>query len=213
MVSEVSKTGGGLHPEPPKKPPRPPREKAGRFFSKAEESLKSTAKATSVARSIGSIVNSFKTISEAANKGLKLTKGVSIALAPFNIYSACKDGVETIKSEHLKNRVLAFFRLIADLDDVTDSVAASCAILYLFKVVSRRVTDWIPIYAIVSFFVGFISLGVAAKSVQESEKLLLDLNYVLKKLDKAKTDPEKAKILGDYLAELEKRAFSLFSKN
>ena len=206
MVAGTSKIGGGMPPEPPK-PPKPAIKRVGKWLRKTGESLKVTAKATSVARAIGSIVKTSKEIKELsskASKGLTATKGLSIASTPFNICTMVEDFTDIIKKANLKDRVRALFRLITDLDTVTDSIAGTYGILYTFQVIAKTATDWIPIYNIVSFFVGFISLGLAGEQVGKSGKLVHDLGKALKKLDTAKTDVEKAKILGDFLAELEK---------
>lgn len=204
MANRISKVGGGARvPAPQPKPPKTSKEKAAKVITKAEESLKVAAKATSVARSIGTIITTFKDLSLAASKGLKVTKGTSIALTPFNLYHAAEDAVNIVKKKHLKDKIWSVFSLLVNLDTVVDSIAASCGIVYAFKAVSSALVDWIPIYSIVSFFVGFISLGMAAESVGKSGKLVHELRGILKALDKAKTDPERAKILGDFLAKLD----------
>lgn len=202
MVARISRGKANSYHIPPT-PQKTTKKTFRKTLKYTEGSLKIAAKATSVARSIGGIVSSFRDISDSANKGLKVTKGVSIALTPINIYNAANDTVDIVKKEKLKDKIWAIFSLLTNLDSIMDSAAATCGLVYTFAATSSKVIDWIPIYSIVSFFVGFISLGMAAESVAKSGKLVQELRDVLKQLDAASNDVDKAKILGDFLAKLE----------
>ena len=107
-----------------------------------------------------------------------------------------------VKSEAIK-RVKAVGALLMHIDAIVDSVAATCSLVYLFKPV-ERIVQWIPVFSIVSFFVGIISLVEAGVSTAKSAKLVHNLRVTLKKLDKAKDDVEKAKILSEFLTQFKK---------
>jgi hypothetical protein len=180
---------------------------------KVEQAIQVAAGTAGFARFIAKIVGSTRDLSSSVTKALKATRGIGLGVAPFRVIHAAENAIKVIKEKNLQDKIWAAFKLILNLDSVADSIAGTCNFIYAFKTVSSRVVDWIPIFNIVSFFVGFISLGLAAESVGKSGKLVHDLQKVLKKLDVAKNDVEKAKILGDFLAKLEKQGVRpLFKK-
>lgn len=180
----------------------PPDFSVEKQLKKTEDVLKLLAKISSVARAFVS-TKAIKSLQQ-FDKQLKLTKSLSIALTPFNIYYAAKEIKKIVSDPDFKVKVRACFMLLTRLDSIIDSISSTCGILYAFKVVGQKTIDWIPIFNVVSFFVGFISIATAAEGVWDSGKLTHKLGNILKKLENDKLqDYEKAKILGDFLKEVE----------
>lgn len=216
MTSKSGEIGPSSVPAPRPSEKKPFTIKKG--LKKTEETLKLTSKIRSVTGSFVSLINEFQKISVGMSKGMKVGKGaIGIALTPFNVYYAVQDIQKIIMKPGIKDKARACFMLLTRLDSVIDSIASTCGILYAFKVVGQKTIDWIPIFNIVSFFVGFISIATAAEGVYDSGKLTYKLRNILKKLededkDKKLSDCEKAQILGDFLKEVEEGGLTALRK-
>lgn len=214
--------------------------KPGKSVKKFVETVKVAGKIGSTSRMIVSAIDSIKKVSCNLVKISKLSKLTNILLSPLAILGIYEVGVKivkeaetkqpTIKAKHLSKaeqkeraaarkqniveRVKAVAKLVTHVDSVVDSVASACSLVYLFKPAMGKIVEWIPIYTIISFFVGLFSIYEAGESTVKGGKLVFDLKKVLAEVDDPKkSDQEKARILEAYLAKFQEKDIKpLFKK-
>jgi hypothetical protein len=171
---------------------------AKKAYTKTQTALKVAALFSSIARHAAEVAEIFKELPEAAKIGLGASKFPGIINGFLSIQKAAEDVWESIK-EPGKARFLKRFeascKLLVHLDSVTRAVANSLKFLKTVGAVGLRVVKWVPIFNIVSYIIGFISLGLASYSVHKSRKLLADFEIISRDFNAAKTDDAKALVL------------------
>ena len=214
-VQEVGPVGGSSCVLPPA---------TKKVEEKAEKKLKeaygAVGKVTGLGRSISSVVDQVRKLPRVAKLALKGSKLLTLPLLPFTIKD-CVDDIKKIGSQApLKEKIRRVFSLVLNLDSVTESVSTTLSILELAKVVGEQAVQWIPVFNIVSYIIGFISLGLAGESAVAEGKLpyrLAQLQKALKKIDaSSKADEikekEKANVLIEMLENLKKEGLEPLRK-
>ncbi len=188
---------------------------AKKAVTRGQAALKTAALFSSVARGAGDVVEIFQDLPSGVKIGLASTKVPSIILGFISIKSAAEDIWNIIKEPGKKmplKRFEASCKLLIHLNSVTRSVANSLKFLRTVGAVGLRVVKWIPIFNIVSYIVGFISLGLASYSVHKSRKLLASFETISKDFERAKTDNEKACVLERAIDVIEKEGIDPLRK-
>jgi hypothetical protein len=185
----------------------------GRKAAKKVQSGYSVAgKVTGLARSIGGLVGQVRHLPRHTKLALKGTKLLTLPLLPLTVMD-CIDDIKKLGSKApAKEKIKKVFSLILNLESVTDSVAATFSILELAKVIGESAVQWIPVFNIVSYIIGFISLGLSGESTfseAQLPKLLAKLEKDLQKIDARPgsvelKEQEKAQLLIDVLEKLKK---------
>lgn len=193
-----------------------------KIFDKAKAKLRIFSKAISASHS------AVKTVDEAVLlpvvDALKGAKGAAkIISGPFSVGDALVDLKDIVTKGSTKEKVWSFFNLLTNLDAITDSISSAFEIVSKLRTVAQNLLDWIPIYNIVSFFVGFISIGMDAITAGKSGKLLFRFKKKISQLeelkrlekfiqDPKKTEDAKSEYIGRLLTSMEKRADTLHKK-
>jgi len=164
------------------------------------------------------VVKTYCAVSDRVKTGFYATKAPKVIAAPFAIYGIV-DNVSKIvlgiiemaergiSKERIFSCVSPAFEFIVNADAVTDAVAASMEFLSEMKVIAEKAADWVSTFNVVSFIVGFISVGFATKSLYSAQttyrSLTKSLHEAAEKFKTAKDDRERADILLEFLKKLE----------
>jgi hypothetical protein len=158
-----------------------------------------------VANNAASIVGQFYKLPRAARIGLDAA-ALPIGIAGFSGIKGAADDVKIVfdKSKGSVAKFEAVCQFLVHLESVVQAVASSLAFLRTVGAVGLRVVKWIPIFNIVSYIVGFISLGLASFSVHKSRKLLAAFEVISGQFNKATSDEKRAELLEDAIKLIEK---------
>ena len=152
-----------------------------------------------VVKSIGSLFRKavdFSGFFRDVSKGLKIashvSKGPDILLGVVSAQKAVDDIRHIIdRTKKPTERIKSSFEFILHVDSIMNTVATICKIIAAAAVSAKNAIQWIPIFNMVSFAVGFISLGLSSFTVHKGRKLYGALNDSMKEYQNAGNDDEK----------------------
>jgi hypothetical protein len=181
------------------------REKAKKAGKRADTALKIAGLFAGIARKAGDVAEQFHKIPLGAAIGLKASKMPDIIRGFVSIKKAAED-VQQVFSKTGKplERFQASCMFLLHLNSVVKALASSLKFLQAVGAVGLKAIKWIPIFNIVSYVVGFISLGLASFSVHKSRKLLSEFEEISKRFNEARSDHDKALILEQAIVLIEK---------
>ena len=149
------------------------------------------------------IIQKFYTVSDRVSRAVKFTKLPTIMGAPFAVHGAVSEFLGILSEKKpLVERVKSAFTFVVHIDAIADAVSSTMEILNAFKVIADKTVDWVPIFNIVSFVIGFISIGLSGETTFRAQDLYRSLNKTSRKLEDATNDDERFDILIESLDEL-----------
>lgn len=166
-----------------------------------------------ILRSTVSIAEHFKDLSKSVNVALHVSKGPNIIFGLVAVKLAVSD-VRKILDRSTKGgeRAKASALFVTHLTSIVNTVATVSKILASVGAVPTKAIQWIPIFNMVSFAVGFISVGLSIISTEKARKLMSSFHSALKEYEAAKTPEEKAKALSEALTFIEKEGIEPLRK-
>ncbi len=172
-----------------------------RLAKKPLKPLKGAKAIGGIFRQAAGIAGLFKDLSKSLQVALHISKGPNIILGLVSIKHAVDDVRKIIdKSKKPGDRLKASLLFVTHMDSVVNTAATVCKILSAAGTIGKHAVQWIPIFGMISFAVGFISLGLGAHSTHKSRKLVNAFNDSMKEYQQAATHEAKATALAQALA-------------
>lgn len=177
---------------------------AHRFARKTLKPMKGAKAVGGIFRQVVSITELFKTLSKSLQIAIHISKGPNIILGLVSTKHAVDDVRKIIdKSKGPKERMKASVIFITHLDSIVNTVATICKVLSSVGTITKKAVQWVPIFNMISFAVGFISLGLSAHSAHKGRKLVNAFNDSMRAYQLASTPEEKAAALAKALETIE----------
>jgi len=187
--------------------------KISKSLKRSKETLKVMGLVGKEFKAIVSLIGCFKKLSESLKGTGKAIAGVPPLMAtPFVVYDAVNNALLVIRKKSLKEKIRPALNFITNINSLMKSVAFSLETLNKAKLVGEKVVQWIPIFNIISFATGFISVGLSIESTARSSSLLKSIHIAAKDLEKATDDVNRARILQKLLQSLEDKGIEPLRK-
>jgi len=175
---------------------KPRKSELQRVVKASKIGLDVTTRVAKTSVSLIKVVDAFRKVSKdilTATKGVKI---LSVLSTPFVVKNTFDEIFKLSKAKDVKDKIRGVFKLITHVDGITESVASACSLLEFFKCIPSEACEWIPIFNIVSYAVGFISLGLKSESVHHARKFKQGFDRITKKFAEAKSqDAQRAVLL------------------
>jgi len=156
-----------------------------------EKVADTTSKLASPFRGVVKAVGKFYPIPKGLKTATDVAQGLTLLTVPLTMTSLVRNVQKVVRpSTSLKEKVIGTLKSISDSADIVDGAAKVCTLLSVARLVSEKITCWIPVFEWINFFVRFIALGFSAKENVETGKILYDLQSDLKKLQSLSNEQE-----------------------
>ncbi len=184
-----------------------------RLMRKPLKPLKGAKELGGVFRQVAGIAGLFKTLSRSLQIAINVSKGPNIILGLVSAKYAVDDVRKIIdRGKRPADRFKASLQFITHLDSVVKTVATVCSILAAAGTLTKKAIQWVPIFNMISFAVGFISLGLSAQSVHKGRKLVNAFNACMREFQNAVTSEAKTAALAKALDVIEKEGIQPLRK-
>lgn len=132
--------------------------------------------------------------------GIEFLSGITLLTVPFTATRLFAN-IQKIHnpSTPLKDKVVTSLKSVMDTADIVDGASKVCTLLSIARVVSDRITCWIPVFELINFFLRFIGVGLSIKENIDFENQLKSLRVQLQKVQNCTHDEEKKAILSALL--------------
>lgn len=179
-----------------------------------EQVADTTAKMVGPYRGIVKAVGKFVSIPKALKASTDLAQGLTLLTVPMTAISLAKNVQKAVgPKSSLKDRVIGTLKGVSDTAELVDGAAKVCTLLSVARLVSDKVTCWIPIFEWVNFFVRFISLGFSVKENVEIGKMARELQADLNKVRALGEDQQKREKLIAMLDSLSRKDMKAIEKD
>lgn len=147
-----------------------------------------------IVKAAGKIMGSLP---KALKASTDIAQGLTLLTVPLTAASLVKNIQKaTGQKTSLKDRVISTLKGVSDTAELVDGAAKVCTLLSVARLVSDKITCWIPVFEWVNFFVRFISLGFSVKENVEIGKMAKTLQNDLNKVRALGEDgPKREKLI------------------
>jgi hypothetical protein len=175
---------------------------------KSRKQIEAVSKILSPFRAATNIAGVFVGLPKSVSIAAGATKFPGVLSVPFVAKDTIAEAIKVCTKEKVVDKVKAMCNVIVNTSSMTDSVAGTFSFLEKINVIGECATKWIPIVNIISFVVGFISLGLASDSLRQSVGISNLLHEAKKNLHAAHTNTQRAAAIVDILCDIQARGIT-----